>query len=41
MMNLNVVAKFNKTNGNTFQVLRNEVTKALGWKETMLFGLII
>ena len=41
MMNLNVVAKFNKTNANTFQVLRNEVTLALGRKETKLFGHII
>ncbi len=41
MVNLNVVAKFNKKNANTFQVLSNEVTEALGWKETKLFGLII
>ena len=30
MMHLNVVARFNKTSANTFQVLRNELMKAWG-----------
>ena len=30
MMNLNIVARFNTTNANTFQVLRNELMEAFG-----------
>ena len=43
-MNLNVVARFNKTNANTFQVLRNEfmeVRKGGRGRETKLFGHIV
>jgi hypothetical protein len=42
MMNLNIVARFNTTNANTFQVLRNELMEAF-WEEgrTNLFGHIV
>ena len=42
MMNLNIVTRFNKTNANTFQVLRNELTEAFFFGgETNLIGHIV
>jgi hypothetical protein len=41
MMNLNIVTRFNKTNANTFQVLRNEMMEAFVGVGTKLFWHIV
>ena len=37
MMNFNVIARFNKTNVNTFQVLRHELMKVLKGGEKLSY----